>query len=424
MSILDEISNHSEWQQFLEYKKEKQHLTGQEQTFIENFILQKRYLRYAELIKRERFPSDFPHKKIVNKEGTDKKRTVYSFGEDEALILRFIAYKLYVFDDMFERNCYAFRRGYGVKDAIRRFRGNIGYAGYYCFKADISNYFNSIDIDIIMNKLEKVRERDEELYKLFAHILREDRVYENGKIISEKHGAMAGTPISPFLANIYLSDMDRYFFCRGLPYFRYSDDILIFAETEELMQERINVFYEYIKKNKLSVNSNKVMLAKPYEPWEFLGFSYNCGKIDLSDNTMRKIKAKIKRKSDALRRWQRKKGLTSDKAAKGFINAMNRKFYGSDNKSETDMSDDFTWSRWFFPNITEDKSLKEIDRYMQEYIRYIITGRHYKGNYRITYDQIKEWGYRSLVHEYYRGKENDKKETGTGNNRTIKKGIS
>ena len=38
---------------------------------------------------------------------------------------------------------------------------------------------------------------------------------------------------------------------------------------------------------------------------------------------------------------------------------------------------------------------------MQEYIRYIITGRHYKGNYRITYEQMKEWGYRSLVHEYY-----------------------
>ena len=78
---------------------------------------------------------------------------------------------------------------------------------------------------------------------------------------------------------------------------------------------------------------------------------------------------------------------------------MNCKFYGGNNNE--DAQEDFTWCRWFFPNIMVDTSLMEIDKYMQEYIRYIITGRHYKGNYRITYEQMKEWGYRSLVHEYY-----------------------
>lgn len=63
---------------------------------------------------------------------------------------------------------------------------------------------------------------------------------------------------------------------------------------------------------------------------------------------------------------------------------------------------DFTWSRWFFPYLSVDTGLKEIDRYMQEYIRYCVTGRHYKGNYRISYEQMKKWGYLSLVHEYYR----------------------
>lgn len=136
--------------------------------------------------------------------------------------------------------------------------------------------------------------------------------------------------------------------------------------------------------------------SKPGEPWEFLGFSYDHGKLDLSENTKRKTKAKIKRKAEALRRWQRKKGLTTDKAAIGFIRAMNRKFYGSED------TDDFTWNRWFFPNITEDSGLKEIDAYTQQYIRYTVTGRHYKGNYRISYEQLKKWGYRSLVHEYYK----------------------
>ncbi|MDE5952451.1 MAG: hypothetical protein K2H12_12855, partial [Acetatifactor sp.] len=63
------------------------------------------------------------------------------------------------------------------------------------------------------------------------------------------------------------------------------------------------------------------------------------------------------------------------------------------------LADAFTWSRWFFPLLTTDRGLREIDAYMQEYIRYTVTGRHYKGNYRISYGQLQSWGYVSLVHE-------------------------
>ena len=75
---------------------------------------------------------------------------------------------------------------------------------------------------------------------------------------------------------------------------------------------------------------------------------------------------------------------------------MNYKFFTVDKSTE------FTWSRWFFPNLTTDNGLKEIDAYMQQYIRYCVTGKHSKGNYRITYEQMKNWGYRNLVHEYYK----------------------
>ena len=43
-----------------------------------------------------------------------------------------------------------------------------------------------------------------------------------------------------------------------------------------------------------------------------------------------------------------------------------------------------------------------IDDYMQEYLRYLYSGRHYKGNYKITYEMLKKIGYRNLVNEYYK----------------------
>ena len=155
----------------------------------------------------------------------------------------------------------------------------------------------------------------------------------------------------------------------------------------------------------LKINHEKEYITKPGEVWEFLGFSYCNGEIELSTNSIRKMKQKIKRKSEALRRWQRKKGLPVEKAAIGFINTINNKLNGRNNSNvkSYDFSE-FTWSLWFFPNITTTKGLKIIDDYMQEYIRYTITGRHYKGNYRIKYETLKKLGYRNLVNEYYKSK--------------------
>ncbi len=144
---------------------------------------------------------------------------------------------------------------------------------------------------------------------------------------------------------------------------------------------------------------------KKGEGFDFLGFAFRQGEIDLSANTLRKAKAKIRRKSDALRRWQRKKGLDPQKAAVGLIHAMNRKFYGWGDPLEEDGQEDaFTWSRWFFPLLTTDRGLREIDSFFREYIRYAVTGRHYKGNYRIAHEQLRQWGYVSLVHAYYRAR--------------------
>ena len=278
----------------------------------------------------------------------------------------------------------------------------------YCLKADISNYFNSIDVDILLEKLYFIREDDLALYQLFYKILKENRVIENTKVHIDKHGAMAGTPTSPFFANVYLRDMDYHFKELGILYFRYSDDILIFANSLAELEKYQRMLYNQIEKLGLSINPDKVKISVPGEVWEFLGFSYQDGEIDLSDTTLRKMKAKIKRKADALRRWSRSKNLSYDKAAIGLIHAMNRKLYGSPTPDEMDdesESKDFTWNRWFFPNLTTDKGLKTIDTYFQEYIRYTVTGRHYKGNFRITYEQLKDWGYRSLVHEYYKNRE-------------------
>ncbi|MBQ2934674.1 MAG: hypothetical protein IJD96_00390 [Lachnospiraceae bacterium] len=399
MKIVQKASLAQCWWDFLDYKIEKQHLSKREEQEISDFIEEKQYALLCCDLEEGLFPGSLPAKKTINKIGTGKKRVVYTFEGADGIFLKFIAFQLFAYDDVFASNCYAFRRGFGVKEALRRLLTDKRVANSYCLKVDISNYFNSINVELLIEKLFFIKQRDDVLYEMFVRILREKRVCENGNMKEEAHGAMAGTPIAPFLANLYMADVDAYFEKEDVLYFRYSDDILLFAESRELLEVRKQQLYEMITQLGLTINPKKEVIYRPEEAIEFLGFAYRKGQIDLSDTTIRKIKAKIKRKARALRRWQIKKGLSPEKAAIGFVHAMNRKFYGSNSVEECE--DEFCWSRWFFPNLTTDIGLKEVDAYMQQYIRYTVTGRHYKGNYRIRYETLKEWGYRSLVHEYY-----------------------
>ena len=395
MDIFGKMMFHETWKDFLEHKIEKQHTTKSDADNMASFIDEKKYMHVLEKIHQSDYDIPIPYKKEINKEGVMKKRVVYSYPSDINMILKMIAYLLYEYDDYFASNCYAFRRSYGVKDAIMKIRTIHGISEKYCLKADISNYFNSIDTMLLLQKLFFLKEKDRRLYDFFEKLLTADIAKCGNAVIHEKRGAMAGTPVSPFFANVYLTDVDRYFEEQGILYFRYSDDILLFADTRERLAEYKDELFEQIKKHHLKLNKEKVSICAPGEKWDFLGLSYVNGRIDLSEHTKVKIKGKIKRKAHALRRWQKRKGLSGEQAAKGFIKAMNHKFFASDTGTE------FTWSRWFFPNLTTDAGLKEIDSYMQQYIRYCVTGKHAKSNYKITYDMMKKWGYRNLVHEYY-----------------------
>lgn len=395
MEILSSLYSEEVWQEFLQYKTEKQHISKTEQKKLAEYIRGGRYLPALDAMKELKYRCPVPVKKEINKGGVSKKRVVYSFPEDFSNVLKVIAWQLYKYDDLFADNCYAFRRNHGVRDAMKRILRTKEISSKYCLKVDISNYFNSIDVPLLLKKLVFLMGEDASLYGLFKNMLSADEAWENGQLITEKRGAMAGTPVSPFFANVYLMDVDRYFEERGVLYFRYSDDILIFANSLEELQEYRQILYHKIEEHQLKLNPAKVHVSAPGEPWEFLGFCYDHGEIDLSANTIQKMKDKIRRKAKALRRWQSRKGLTGEKAAKGFIKAMNHRFFDSGDGTE------FSWSRWFFPNLTTHRGLREIDCYMQQYIRYCVTGRHYKGNFRVPYEQLKEWGYRNLVHEFY-----------------------
>ncbi len=398
MSLLEIISDQNVWIRFYDSRVEQGRLCKSEEYDLYSFVRKKGYLPILDSIKNGELFS-FPQKKMVSKGHTGKKRIVYTFGKEENYILKLLTYLMIrKYDGMFQPSLYSFRVRRSVSEAIRKITRTRDIKQYYSYKVDISNYFNSINVDKLIGMLEEMLVDDRELFCFLSNMLRNPYAIENGEIVDEPKGAMAGTPTAVFFANLYLTQLDKKFADSGIMYFRYSDDIIVFAKSMGEIERGREIIMEHIKEMDLTVNPDKEAFSQPGESWSFLGFEYVDGKIDISSISIGKIKSKMRRKARALLRWKKTKNKTGMMAARGFIKAFNCKFYDTDNAHE------MNWSRWYFPIITTDRGLKEVEQYMQSCIRYIMTEKHTKANYNLRYEQMKELGYVSLVNNWYKGR--------------------
>lgn len=422
MTLLELLKEPSLWETYFSYQTGSDNsisrLTKAEQKDLRHYIEQQEYLPVLDRILLKK-PLSIPVKRQISKTDSQKTRDVYLFPREENYVLKaltFVLIRRYAY--LFSDNLYSFREGYSAKDAIHSFSSIRNISQKYCYKVDIRNYFNSIPIPLLLPMLQDIFKDDSLLYHLFSSMLLEKRVCSHGEIIEEEKGIMAGTPTAAFLANIYLSSLDHYFLKKQVPYARYSDDIILFADSAEERDHYADFIHQFLKEKGLSVNPKKEFCADPGDPWVFLGFEYQNGTIDISPASRDKLKGKMRRKARSILRWMRKKqnqgrNVTNAMAAKAYIKAFNAKLYENRNKN------DITWCTWYFPVINTTRTLEELDHYYQDCIRFVATEKRTKGRFSFTYEDMKALGSRSLVNEYYKIKTGTKKKTPSDSDSTV-----
>lgn len=395
-SLLNILAEEKVWIDFYERKVEPDYFRLSDAQELFHYIRDKRYVSVVDKILNGESLS-IPHKKRIAKSDTSKKRIVYSLPEDEAMVLKLLTWMMIrKYDSFFSDNLYSFRPSYSAKDALRKLMSDPDISRCFSYKLDIHNYFNSIKVENLLPALKNLFADDKLLYEFFSSQLSDMRAVDNGEIIQEQKGVMAGMPYAGFLANIFLTPLDREF--EKIPeivYCRYSDDIIMFAKDKEALNGARLKLQQMLEAYGLEVNPDKVVETAPNEPWTFLGFEYNGKEIDVSRISVQKLKAKMRRKARALERWKNTHKKDGWMAARAFIKHFNKKLYTSESNSEVN------WSWWYFPLITTEKSLKEIDAYMQDCVRYIATSSRTKSRFNFTYDQMKELGLETLVNRWF-----------------------
>ena len=393
-SLLDLLPDRKTWEAFYKYK-DSLISAGQDLKELSSLIREKKYEAAAAIFTPG---ADFPlpKKAVISKLSSEKKRTVFIYPEPENTVLKLLTWLLLrKYNSLFPENLYSFRPGRTAKDAVRKLLRTRGLSSMYAYKADIHDYFNSIPVGLLLPKLQEALSDDPRLSVFLSELLLEPRVLEKGQEIRIQKGIMAGTPQSSFYANLFLADLDRSFEARGILYARYSDDIIVFGETEEEIRGYASEIRSFFSASGLAVNPDKEFQYLPHQAFTFLGFQISGKTVDIAPATVKKLKAKMRRKRDALSRWQKRSASDPERAASAFIRVFNRKLLESPEGHE------LSWANWFFSVINTTESLHEIDRYAQDCIRYLLSGSHTKKRFRVSYEDLKALGYRSLVHEYY-----------------------
>ena len=394
MTLLDMLSQSEVWDAFYEYK------TGlicpqREAARLRVFIDREAWEPVCRRIDRgETFP--LPQRAVISKLHSGKKRVVYTYPEPENTVLKLLTWLLLrKYDGLFSPGLYSFRPGRTAKDAIRYLLAAPGIRQMWAYKADVSNYFNAVDLGRFLPLLEEALAEDPPLCAFLRGLLEEPEVLNGDRRLREQKGIMAGTPLSAFYANLFLRDLDRVFAEEGIPYARYSDDIILFAPSEAALHGHAARLRAALEEKGLALNPDKEEIFPPEAGWVFLGFRCAGGTVDVAPATLDKLKAKMRRKTRALARWRDRTGHTGEQAAAAFIRVFNRKLL--DSPADRELS----WSSWFFSVINTTESLQVVDRYAQDCLRTLVSGKRTKARYNVRYEDLKALGYRSLVHEYY-----------------------
>lgn len=176
-----------------------------------------------------------------------------------------------ILDDLLSHSSYAFRKGITRKQAATDIQNCLKNKYVYGLKADIEDFFNSINLDRLKVTLEAFFPY-EPLVDRIIHWYKEMNAFDT-------KGLPQGSPLSPMLSNIYLDDFDREMERKGFKVFRYCDDFVLLSQESKQESELVKLVSDALEKYKLKINPDKTELINEDKPIKFIGYSITKDRI-------------------------------------------------------------------------------------------------------------------------------------------------
>jgi len=203
---------------------------------------------------------------------------------------------------------FAYQKGKGVKHAILRMKEIFDEGNPIILKADIVNFFEEVDKDILLKKKVFPNLKDNTINFLIEDAL--SQKLGGIKRLNKKHresfknagiGIPQGNPLSPLLSNIYLADFDKFMRDQNKSIVRYADDFIVLFGTKDEALTGYNQISEYLIHNLgLKIhelegkNSDKTsILDLSKETITFLSIRFNGKSLLPPSNSVHYLKSRI-----------------------------------------------------------------------------------------------------------------------------------
>lgn len=246
----------------------------------------------------------------IPKDGQRDKKRPLGIGNFEGKIVEKGVQHLLnaIYEPLFYDCSYGFRPARSCHDAIKSLRNYLHEQPVrYVIDLDLTNYFGSIDHELLMQMLaEKIQ--DQRFLRYIKRLLKAGILDEDNLVVSDE-GVPQGGVCSPVLANIFAHHvLDDWFertvkpCCRGkVSLFRYADDAVICCETEHDAQRIRQALSQRLAKYKLDLNQDKTHVGRfdkscrlESMPFDFLGFTFYLG-LSRKGRTLPKVKSSSKK---------------------------------------------------------------------------------------------------------------------------------
>jgi group II intron reverse transcriptase/maturase len=290
-----------------------------------------------------------------------------------------------VYEPLFSENSFGFRPRRGAKDAVTKSKQYINQGNRWVIDMDLEKFFDKVNHDILMGKLEK-KIKDKRLLLLIRKYLKSGILINSISVASEE-GTPQGGPLSPLLANIMLDELDKELEKRGHKFCRYADDNNVYVKSKRaglrVMESMTNLIENKLK---LKVNKNKSAVDFVSRR-KFLGFSFYFAKsgaeIRIHEKSIKRFKDKVKFYTN------RNKGISMEfrlkklnQIMRGWIN-----YYGTANASA---------------------KLKELDKWIRRRLRACIwkqwkkISTKHRNLVKLGINNYKAWEYANTRKGYWR----------------------
>lgn len=398
MGLFERMLDREVREGFLRYKQGGVFFPADELERMQSYILSQRCEDDILRLMAGEYFFQPPRQFVIRRSRSGKKRLVHDMDGDDKTLLRLMAFVLQRdCDYLFAKGLYSFRSGRSVPDLILLLKNTRDLEKKYILKADVTGYGDNVDGDILLEDLERVFGGDPAAMGFFRWMLRWRTCrLPDGTVRRCAPAVMTGLPLTSFFENLYLSEVDWHFKGLGIPYGRYADDIVLYADDRERALEYEQYLEQVMARRKLTLHQDKSMILPPGTPVEVLGMKLTGRQVDIADASIAKLRWKMYRFGSRMLEKKRRFGISDDEAMRRMIFYADRKFFGVSGERH-----ELSWSRWAFPLLDTTEGLKRLDRIVQDAVRYVGTGKQGPARYRVQYEKLRQLGYRSLVNEYY-----------------------